>query len=93
MEISAEIQNKNNCDITRTRFDDSLTPWLMTPAEPIQFLILIPIYLLSIYAYPFLEVSFLLSLPVKILKALLPSPVLAACPAYFNLLDLITLSI
>jgi hypothetical protein len=32
-------------------------------------------------------------LPVKILKALLPSSNLTKCPAYLNLLDLITLTI
>ena len=32
-------------------------------------------------------------LPVKILKALLPSSILATCPAHLNLLDLITLTI
>ena len=31
-------------------------------------------------------------LPVKILKALLPSSILATCPAHLNLLDLITLT-
>ena len=31
-------------------------------------------------------------LPVKILKALLPSYILATCPAHLNLLDLITLT-
>jgi hypothetical protein len=30
---------------------------------------------------------------VKILKALLPSSILATCPAHFNLLDLFTLTI
>ena len=32
-------------------------------------------------------------LPVKILKALLPSSILATCPAHLNLLDIITLTI
>ena len=32
-------------------------------------------------------------LPVKILKALLPSFILAACPAHLNILDLINLTI
>ena len=32
-------------------------------------------------------------LPVKILKALLPSSILATSPAHLNLLDLITLTI
>ena len=32
-------------------------------------------------------------LPVKILKALLSSSILATCPAHLNLLDLITLTI
>ena len=32
-------------------------------------------------------------LPVKILKAVLPSSILATCPAHLNLLDLITLTI
>jgi len=36
---------------------------------------------------------FLLGLPVKILKALLPSSILATCPAYLNFLDLIALTI
>ena len=37
--------------------------------------------------------SFPLGLPVKILKALLPSSIVATCPAHLNLLDLITLTI
>ena len=36
---------------------------------------------------------FPVDLPVKILKALLPSSILATCPAHLNLLDLITLTI
>ena len=36
---------------------------------------------------------FPVGLPVKILKALLPSSILATCPAHLNLLDLITLTI
>ena len=36
---------------------------------------------------------FPVGLPVKILKALLPSYILATCPAHLNLLDLITLTI
>ena len=36
---------------------------------------------------------FPVGLPVKILKALLPSSILATCPAYLNLLDLITLTL
>ena len=35
---------------------------------------------------------FPVGLPVKILKALLPSSILATCPAHPNLLDLITLT-
>ena len=36
---------------------------------------------------------FPVGLPVKILKALLPSSILATCRAHLNLLDLITLTI
>ena len=36
---------------------------------------------------------FRVGLPVKILKDLLPSSILATCPAHLNLLDLITLTI
>ena len=36
---------------------------------------------------------FPVGLPVNILKALLPSSILATCPAHLNLLDLITLTI
>jgi hypothetical protein len=36
---------------------------------------------------------FHVGLPVKILKALLLSSILATCPAHFKLLDLITLSV
>ena len=36
---------------------------------------------------------FPVGLPVKILKALLPSHILATCPAHLNLLDLITLTL
>ena len=34
---------------------------------------------------------FPVGLPVKIMKAILPSSILATCPAHLNLLDLITL--
>jgi len=36
---------------------------------------------------------FPVDLPVKILKALLPSYILDTCPAHLNLLDLITLTV
>ena len=36
---------------------------------------------------------FPVGLPVKILKALLPSSILATCPAHLSLLDLITLTV
>ena len=36
---------------------------------------------------------FPVGLHVKIFKALLPSPIMATCPAHLNLLDLITLTI
>ena len=36
---------------------------------------------------------FPVDVPVKILKTLLPSSLLATCPAHLNLLDLITLTI
>ena len=36
---------------------------------------------------------FPVGLPVKILKAFLPSSIMATCPAHLNLLDLITLTI
>ena len=36
---------------------------------------------------------FPVGLPIKILKALLPSSILATCPAHLSLLDLITLTI
>jgi hypothetical protein len=35
---------------------------------------------------------FLVGVPVKILKALLPCSILATCPAHLNLLELITLT-
>ena len=38
------------------------------------------------------EGLFPVGLPVKILKALLRSSILATCPSYLNLLDLITLT-
>ena len=37
--------------------------------------------------------DFPVGLPVKILKALLPSSILATCPVHFNLLDLIILTV
>ena len=40
-----------------------------------------------------LKCLFPVGLPVKMLKALLPSSILAICPAHLNLLDLITLTI
>ena len=40
-----------------------------------------------------LQGLFPVGLPVKILKALLPSSILATCPVHLNLLDLITLTI
>ena len=39
------------------------------------------------------KVLFPVGLPIKILKANLPSSILATCPAHLNLLDLITLTI
>ena len=42
---------------------------------------------------PFWYSLFPVGLPVKILKALLPSSILATCPAYLHILDLITLAI
>ena len=39
------------------------------------------------------SMTFPVGLPVKILKAFLPSSILATCSAHLNLLDLITLTI
>ena len=64
-----------------------------------QFLALIPIYLrliLILSSHPCLGLPkglFPVGLPVKILKTLLPSSIMATCPAHLNLLDLITLTI
>ena len=41
----------------------------------------------NLFDYPYLDLT------IKILKALQPSSVLATCPAHFNLLRLITLTI
>ena len=60
---------------------------------------LIPIYIKSILILSshlrlgLHEGLFPVGLPVKILKAFLPSSILATCHAYLNLLDLITLTI
>ena len=67
--------------------------------ESIQFLILKPISLRSIlilssHLRPGLpKCLFPVGLLVKILKALLPSSILATCPVHLYLLDLITLTI
>ena len=63
-----------------------------------QFLVLIPISLRSILVMSsHLRLGlpkgiFPIGLPVKILKAVLPSSILATWPAHLNLLDLITLT-
>ena len=68
-------------------------------SESTQFLLLIPISLRSILIlYSHLPLGlprgiFPVCLPVKMLKALLPSSILARLPAHLNLLDLITLTI
>ena len=68
-------------------------------AELMQFLVLIPIYLrciLTLSSHLCIGLSscfFRVHLHAKFLKALLPSFILATCPAYLNLLDLITLTV
>jgi hypothetical protein len=68
-------------------------------AESTQFLILIPISLRSILIlFSHLRLGlpkdlFSVHIPVKSLKVLLSSSILATWPAHLNLLDLITLSI
>ena len=68
-------------------------------AESTQFLVLIPIslrYILTLSSYIRLSLHkglFPEGLPVKILKSLLSSSILATWPAHFNLLDLIILTI
>ena len=68
-------------------------------AEPTQFFVLIPISLRSILilsSHLHLGLPkglFSVGFPVKILKALLPSSILATWPAHLNLLVLITLTI
>ena len=50
-------------------------------------------YLFKFYSNIVLpEGLFPVGLPVKILKALLPTSILATCPAHLNLLDLVTLT-
>ena len=58
--------------------------------ESTQFLVLIPISLRSILI---LSSHLRLGLPVNILKALLPSSIVATCPVHLNLIDVITLTI
>ena len=55
-----------------------------------QFLILTTI---SLRFIAILSFHLCLGVPVRILKALLPSSILAKCPAHLNLLDLISLTI
>ena len=66
--------------------------------ESTEFLVLIPISVRSIQILSshlrlgFPKVLFPADVPVKILKALLPSSILAACLAQLNALDLIALN-
>ena len=67
--------------------------------KPVQFLVLMPISLRSILILSsHLRLGlhrglFRVNLPVIILKALLPSSILATCIAHLNVLELITLTI
>ena len=71
---------------------DSMLNWI----NPIP--LLIPVYLryiLILSSYPRLDLPggiFPVGLPVKILKALVPSSILATWPAQLNIIDLIILS-
>ena len=71
----------------------------LSRTESTQSLVLIPIYLKSILilsSHLYLDLSngpLPVGLPVIILKALLPSSILATWPAHLNLLDLIILTI
>jgi hypothetical protein len=82
-------------NVANTRAFDYSLSW----AESTQFLVLIPISLrciliLSSHLRLGLHKGFFpVGLPVKILKALLPSSILATCPAHLHLLHLITLTI
>ena len=85
--MNAEVQFRTHKDSTKCLF------W----AESTQFLVLTPISLGSILilsSHPRLVLSkglFHLGLSVKILKPLLPSPILATLPGHLKLLDLSTI--
>ena len=66
------------------------------PLQSIQFLAFISLKSILILSSHLLlgfpKGLFPVGVPVNILKALIPSSILATCPAYLNFLDLITLT-
>ena len=69
-------------------YPESNQPNQLTPIS-LRSILILPSYLrLGIPKY-----LFFVGLPVKMLKGLLPSFILATCPVHLNLLDLITLTI